>query len=250
MSGTSEHRAQPQSWRSGAEEHRMLAGFCDGEFSELRRREQELRHENEALQRELALRRREMGLMAQQASRIFSDKSEELQQLERQHHMTRLSLDIAMASMGGEIGDALLARLLQAVIGATGAEGAAVFALREGAFKLVAVRGLHADAFVRLPVLELGTSVTGLIAQFRQPVVIAQPLAQFVLWQELEQAPFESLAAIPLLAGEELVGAMELASASTFPMTSSELQPLMDLGAFVRSSLVGSIGKSGLVPFQ
>lgn len=209
------------------------------ELAELRQRLEELRHEHEAVLSELAMRRREMALLAELTSQVLSDGADETRLLEQRYSVARLCLDIAVASTQGETGDALLSRLLRAILEAIKVEAAAVFAAREMDLKLVAAQGLQAGAFVPMAALEFSPRFPGLLSQFREPVVITPSVAaQFVMLSTPPQAFFKKVVAIPLLAEKELVGVLALANVWPQTVALPELQPITDLGTFVRSALI------------
>jgi two-component system sensor histidine kinase DevS len=131
--------------------------------------------------------------------------------------------------------DEILNKTLGLVMNYMKVEAGDIFLLEEDkvTLRMVLHRGQAAEAFWTRNIFHVGEGYPGLVAQSRQPM-IGKHLADDTNFRRdaLVEAGFRQLACIPLLAGENLMGVLSIATRATEPLDERNVQMLIAVGAW------------------
>ena len=129
------------------------------------------------------------------------------------------------------------------VAGALDADACFVYLYDEQAGELVlrATHGTPLDEMTRRPRLGLGEGITGTAAAERRPVTIAADAhldPRFKRFQNLPESEYESILAVPILARDQLAGALNIRTRKPRDFSSDEIELLQAIASQVAQSIV------------
>jgi two-component sensor histidine kinase/putative methionine-R-sulfoxide reductase with GAF domain len=129
------------------------------------------------------------------------------------------------------------------VAAALEADGCFVYLYDEAAGELVlrATHGTPLDEMTRRPRLRPGEGITGTAAAERRPVAIAANADLDPRWREFPNLPeseYESILAVPILAREQLAGALNVRTREPREFRSDEIELLQAIASQVAQSIV------------
>jgi two-component system sensor histidine kinase DevS len=131
--------------------------------------------------------------------------------------------------------DEILNKTLGLVMNYMKVEAGDIFLLEEDkiTLRMVLHRGQAAEAFWTRNIFHVGEGYPGLVAQSRQPM-IGRQLANDTNFRRdaLVEAGFQQLVCIPLLAGENLMGVLSVATRAIEPLDERNVQMLIAVGAW------------------
>ena len=141
--------------------------------------------------------------------------------------------------------DEMLRQIIDRTSTAMGAEVCALYLLdkHEGALTLVATNGLNRRAIGRAK-LRLGEGITGWVAKARVPIAVRdvhqEPRFKWV--PGVDEERFTSMLSAPLVAGDQVIGVINIQTVKPRDFAPSEIEYLMTIG----NQLAGIIEKSRL----
>jgi two-component sensor histidine kinase/putative methionine-R-sulfoxide reductase with GAF domain len=129
------------------------------------------------------------------------------------------------------------------VAAALDADACFVYLYDEAAGELVlrATRGTPLDAMTRRPRLRVGEGITGSAAAERKPVAIAAEAHLDPRWKEFPNLPeseYESILAVPIVARDQLAGALNVRTREPREFRRDEVQLLEAIASQVAQSIV------------
>src|SRR6201997_3805231 len=110
-----------------------------------------------------------------------------------------------------------------------------------GELVLRATRGTSLDEMTRRPRLRVGEGITGTAAADRRPVAIAAEAHLDPRWKEFPNLPeseYESILAVPILAREQLAGALNVRTREPREFRPDEIELLQAIASQVAQSIV------------
>jgi len=112
---------------------------------------------------------------------------------------------------------------------------------RAGELVLRATHGTRLDEMTRRPRLRPGEGITGTAAAERQPIAIAAAAHLDPRWKEFPNLPeseYESILAVPILAREQLAGALNVRTRAPRRFRADEIELLQAIAGQVAQSIV------------
>jgi len=112
---------------------------------------------------------------------------------------------------------------------------------RAGELVLRATHGTPLDEMTRRPRLRPGEGITGVAAAERRPIAIAAKADRDPRWKEFPNLPeseFESILAVPILAREQLAGALNVRTREPREFRPDEIELLQAIAGQVAQSIV------------
>jgi signal transduction histidine kinase len=168
------------------------------------------------------------------------------QMRERDLALTRRNVDMALlngiaSALTSSLElDEILNKALGLVVNYMKVEAGEIFLLEEDktTLRMVLHRGQAAEAFWTRNVFHVGEGYPGIVARTRQPMV-GMHLANDTnfLRDAVVQAGFQQIACVPLLAGDNLMGVMSVATRATEPFDERSVQLLTAVGAWAGLSI-------------
>jgi two-component sensor histidine kinase/putative methionine-R-sulfoxide reductase with GAF domain len=154
----------------------------------------------------------------------------------------RLLSDVVFAATASLELDEVLGRVAESVAGALDADACFVYVLDEDRDELVlgASVGVRPDPGRPAPRLRLGEGVTGHAAELAEPVVIERAAhldPRFRSLAGLDEEAYESMLAVPILARERLVGALNIRTVAPRSYDAGEVELLATIAASVGQSI-------------
>lgn len=131
--------------------------------------------------------------------------------------------------------DEILKKTLALVVDYMKVEAGEIFLLEEdrNTLRMVLHRGQAAEAFWTQNSFKLGNGIIGMVALNRQPMVSTNLAGdENFLREAVVRAGFQQLACIPLLAGENLMGVMSVATRGAHPFDQRSVEMLTAVGAW------------------
>jgi signal transduction histidine kinase len=173
-------------------------------------------------------------------ARLIKGMSERDQELtERNEDLALINAVAEAMTSSGEI-DEILDRTLTRVMGHLDVEAIEVFLSEEGGqiFRLAMHRGEAAQAFWTRDQFHLGEGYVGLAAQSGMPQISSEPYKDIrFLRRAVVEAGFRSIACIPLISAENVVGVMCLASRKDRHFNERSLDLLTAIAAWAGLSI-------------
>jgi len=131
--------------------------------------------------------------------------------------------------------DEILNKTLGLVMNYMKVEAGDIFLLEEDkiTLRMVLHRGQAAEAFWRRNIFHVGEGYPGLVAKTHKPMIGRHlPSDANFLRDAVVEAGFQQIACIPLLAGENLMGVLSVATRTTEPFDERNTQMLIAVGAW------------------
>src|SRR5215212_7220770 len=152
-----------------------------------------------------------------------------------QRHLQLLTETIAAVNSTLDL-EEVLALVAQKVADALAADACFVYLYDERAGELVlrATHGTRVDEMTKRPRLALGEGITGVAASEREPVMLPKAAhldPRFKSFPNLPEDRFQSILAVPILARDELEGALNVRTISPREFTPGEIDLLLAIAA-------------------
>jgi two-component sensor histidine kinase/putative methionine-R-sulfoxide reductase with GAF domain len=160
----------------------------------------------------------------------------------RERHLRLLTETIAAVNSSLDL-EEVLDLVARKVAEALGADACFVYLYDERADELVlrATHGTAVEAMTRRPRMRPGEGITGVAAAEREPVMIpasAHLDPRFKLFANLAEDEYESILAVPILAREQLAGALNVRTRAPREFTAGEIELLTAIADQVAVSIV------------
>jgi two-component system, NarL family, sensor histidine kinase DevS len=163
------------------------------------------------------------------------------QMKERDITLTRRNVDMALlngiaSTLTSSLElDEILNKTLGLVMTYMKVEAGEIFLLEEDktTLRMVLHRGQAAEAFWTRNIFQIGEGYPGIVAKTRKPMVESHLASDTNYSRDaVVQAGFQQIACIPLLAGENLMGVMSVATRGTDPFDERSVQLLVAVGTW------------------
>jgi two-component sensor histidine kinase/putative methionine-R-sulfoxide reductase with GAF domain len=160
----------------------------------------------------------------------------------RERHLRLLTETIATVNSSLDL-EEVLDLVARKVAEALGADACFVylFDTRAGELVLRATYGTSVDAMTRRPRMRPGEGITGTAAAERRPIMIAASAhldPRFKLFANLAEDEYESILAVPILARDQLAGALNVRTREPREFTAAEIELLAAIADQVAQSIV------------
>jgi two-component sensor histidine kinase/putative methionine-R-sulfoxide reductase with GAF domain len=159
-----------------------------------------------------------------------------------ERHLRLLTETIAAVNSSLDL-EEVLGLVARRVADALEADACFVYLYDEGSDELVlrATHGTSVEEMTRRPRMRPGEGITGTAAAERAPIMIAEGAhldPRFKLFPNLQESEYESILAVPILARDQLAGAMNVRTRAPREFTPGEVELISAIADQVAQSIV------------
>jgi two-component sensor histidine kinase/putative methionine-R-sulfoxide reductase with GAF domain len=159
-----------------------------------------------------------------------------------ERHLRLLTETIAAVNSSLDL-EEVLGLVARRVADALEADACFVYLYDEGSDELVlrATHGTSVEEMTRRPRMRPGEGITGAAAAERAPIMIAEGAhldPRFKLFPNLQESEYESILAVPILARDQLAGAMNVRTRAPREFTPGEVELISAIADQVAQSIV------------